>query len=120
MFCDPQNSNNDDKTLRISLSLIIFDYFGSQLKTSRRTSMFDTDTELDFPMFSHSWLINRLVCMSTENIQALEIFLMDELLKLEQSLSRERNTGQKKQTENRGVASISRRQSVTKHDCKIR
>lgn len=98
MFCDPQNSNNDDKTLRISLSLIIFDYFGSQLKTSRRTSMFDTDTELDFPMFSHSWLINRLVCMSTENIQALEIFLMDELLKLEQSLSRERNTGQNKQT----------------------
>lgn len=87
MFCDPQNSNNDDKTLRISLSLIIFDYFGSQLKTSRRTSMFDTDTELDFPMFSHSWLINRLVCMSTENIQALKIFLMDELLKLEKSLS---------------------------------
>lgn len=40
-------------------------------------------------MLSHSWLISKLVRMSRENIQALEIFLMDKLFKWEHIISRE-------------------------------
>lgn len=47
-------------------------------------------------MLSHSWLISRLVCMSRENIQALEIFLMDKLFQSEHFLSREQTTEQNK------------------------
>lgn len=47
-------------------------------------------------MLSHSWLISKLMCMSRENIQALEIFFMDKLFKCEHFLSREQTTEQNK------------------------